>query len=118
MWPEISAGFALTLLLQSVLLFLLWHRLREVQQAVGVLARNTQHAYTDVPTSMLVTVLGRLERHLGHLDHSPLPSPSGQSYQLAQKMAREGATVEQLIARCGLSPDEARLISQLHSGDH
>lgn len=116
MWPEISAGLALSMLLQSVLLLMLWRRLREVRQAVDTLARNMPHAYTDVPTSMLVTVLGRLERHLGHLDHSP--APSGQSYQLAQKMAREGADVEQLVARCGLSRDEARLIRQLHPADH
>lgn len=112
MWPEIGAGFALLLLVQSVPLLLVWRRLRHVQQAVAGLARNMPQAYTDVPTSMLVTVLGRLERQLGQLDQ--MPPRSAQSYQLAQQLAREGVDVEQLIARCGLSRDEARLISQLH----
>ncbi|MDQ6646791.1 MAG: DUF2802 domain-containing protein [Pseudomonadota bacterium] len=34
---------------------------------------------------------------------------------MAQQLAREGADVEQLVERCGLSRDEATLVRQLHS---
>ena len=37
------------------------------------------------------------------------------SYELAQQLAREGADVDQLVERCGLSGDEAKLILQMHS---
>lgn len=112
MWLEIGIGLVLLLTLwQSVLLFPLWRRLRRLEQGVRLLAGNASQAYTDVPTSMLVSVLGRLERRLTQLEQ---PTRSAVSYELAQQLAREGADVEQLIARCGLSRDEATLVRQLH----
>lgn len=118
MWLEISIGLVLLLLLlQSTLLFRLWHRVRQLQLGLDALhkkaAANTPHDYTDVPTSMLVSVLGRLERRLSEAEQRQQPA-SGVSYELARKLAREGADVEQLISRCGLSRDEAMLVHQLH----
>lgn len=114
MWLEIGIGLTLLLLLlQSAALFLLWHRLHQLRLGMRAIADdNLAHAYTDVPTSMLVTMLSRLEQRLS-VAEQPL-SPSGVSYELAQKLAREGADVEQLIHRCGLSRDEAVLVRQLH----
>ena len=122
MWLEISIGLVLLmLLLQSVLLFQLRRRVHELQLGLGELGQNpgtnTPHDYTDVPTSMLVTVLGRLERRLSEAEQRQQPA-SGVSYELAQKLAREGADVEQLISRCGLSRDEAMLVHQLHPASH
>jgi hypothetical protein len=113
MWLE--AGMAILLLLalaQSALLFHLWRQGRQLQQRVGALSHSALQACTDVPTSMLVTALGRLERKVGLIEQQP--APTRQSYELAQQLAREGADVDQLIARCGLSRDEARLVMQMH----
>lgn len=113
MWLEFVAGLlGLLGLLQFLLLLLLWRRMRQWQPRLDALAHSAAYACTDVPTSMLVAVLGRLEQRLDQLEQqSP---PSRLSYDLAQQLAREGADVEQLIARCGLSRDEARLVRQLH----
>ena len=83
--------------------------------AFGALGHNAVHACTDVPTSMLVTALTRLEHGISMLElpSSAAPRPS---YELAQQLAREGADVSQLVERCGLSPDEASLIVQMHAG--
>jgi hypothetical protein len=61
---------------------------------------------------MLVTALGRLERQMRQLEQQP--APTHQAYELAQQLAREGADLEQLVSRCGLSRDEARLVMQMH----
>ncbi|KZC39227.1 MULTISPECIES: DUF2802 domain-containing protein [Rhodanobacter] len=111
MWLEL--GVAVLLLLALAQSLLLWHggrQLRELQRRVAALSHEAGFACTDVPTSMLVTVLGRLERQLGRAEQPPLR----QSYELAQRLAREGADVEQLVSRCGLSRDEAKLVLQMH----
>ncbi|AGG90048.1 MULTISPECIES: DUF2802 domain-containing protein [Rhodanobacter] len=113
MWLELGVGVLLALaLVQSLLLFHGWRQLRELQRRVGALSREAGYACTDVPTSMLVTALGRLERQLGRIEQQP--PPLRQSYELAQRLAREGADLDQLVSRCGLSRDEARLVLQMH----
>ncbi|EIM04670.1 MULTISPECIES: DUF2802 domain-containing protein [Rhodanobacter] len=113
MWLELGVGVLLALaLVQSLLLFHGWRQLRELQRRVGTLSREAGYACTDVPTSMLVTALGRLERQLGRIEQQP--PPLRQSYELAQRLAREGADLDQLVSRCGLSRDEARLVLQMH----
>jgi hypothetical protein len=113
MWLDAGVGILLALALaQSALLFHGWRRLRELQRQVAALSHDAVRACTDVPTSMLVTALGRLERQVGRLEQQP--PPTRQSYELAQQLAREGAGVEQLVSRCGLSRDEARLVLQMH----
>lgn len=116
MWLESGIGLVLLLTLwQSALLFHLSRRLRRLEQGAHVLAGNASQAYPDVPTSMLVRVMERLERRMTQLEQ---PSRSAVSYELAQQLAREGADVEQLVARCGLSRDEATLVRQLHPVEH
>ncbi len=113
MWLETGLGLVLLLtLLQSILQFQVWRRLRRIEQGVHVLAGKASQTETDVPTSTLVGVMERLERRLTQLEQS---SRSAVSYDLAQQLAREGADVEQLVERCGLSRDEATLVRQLHS---
>jgi len=43
--------------------------------------------------------------------------PVIQSYDHATKLARNGASVEELIRRCGLVRDEAELLVRMHSLD-
>lgn len=46
----------------------------------------------------------------------PAPSATGgpQSYQIAIRLARSGASVEELISGCGLARAEAELVRRLH----
>ncbi|GAB3789640.1 DUF2802 domain-containing protein [Dyella agri] len=92
---------------QTILLLRLWRQSGRLQRRVDALWQNAAGAGTDVPTSMLVTALGRLERQLGQVER---PAQPGRSWDLAKRLAREGADIEQLVACCGLSRDEAKLI--------
>ncbi len=113
MWIDIGVGVLLLLaLVQSALLFHLWRQSAQFKQHIQMMSHGASHAFTDVPTSMLVTALGRLERQMRQIEQEP--PPTRQSYELAQQLAREGADVEQLVSRCGLSRDEARLVMQMH----
>lgn len=113
MWLDIGVAVLLLLaLVQSALLFHLWRQSADLKQRVQVLSHGALHAFTDVPTSMLVTALGRLERQMREIEQQP--APARQAYELAQQLAREGADLDQLVSRCGLSRDEARLVMQMH----
>lgn len=97
---------------QTIVLVLLWRRTGKLQARLDALWQNAAGASTDVPTSMLVATLGRLERQLSKAQQSP---PPGRSWDLAQQLAREGADAEQLVTRCGLSRDEANLLLKMHA---
>lgn len=109
-WLEIGmVVLLLVVLAQSALLVLLWMQARSLRTMVGALGLNT------VPTSMLVTALDQLEHRISMLELPP-SAVAQPAYDLAQQLAREGADVSQLVDRCDLSPDEASLIVQMHSG--
>ena len=38
------------------------------------------------------------------------------SYETARRLARSGATVDEIVATCGVAGSEARLLQRLHSG--
>lgn len=116
MWVEIFiVAMVLAVLLQTLVLGLLWRQAMRLRVALATLGHSAAYACTDVPTSMLVTALGRLEHRISLLE-LPAGTLPQSSYELAQQLARKGAGTEQLVAQCGLSSDEARLIVQMHSG--
>jgi hypothetical protein len=50
---------------------------------------------------------------------SPRPAPRREpspvrSYETARRLARSGATVEEIVATCGVAGSEARLLQRLH----
>ncbi|MGB3749372.1 MAG: DUF2802 domain-containing protein [Rhodanobacter sp.] len=113
MWLEIGMGVLLVLaLVQCAVLYRLWQHSLQLQRRIEQVVHDTAHGVTDVPTSMLVAALGRVERQIRHAEQQP--PPTRQSYELAQQLAREGADLDQLVSRCGLSRDEARLVLQMH----
>ncbi|MEO6800626.1 MAG: DUF2802 domain-containing protein [Rhodanobacter sp.] len=117
MWLDIGVAVLLLLaLVQLALLVHLWRQSTQLKQRIQVLSHGALHACTDVPTSMLVTALGRLERQMRQLEQQQPPQVR-QSYELAQQLARDGADLEQLVSRCGLSRDEARLVMQMHAAN-
>ena len=110
MWPEIAAGLLLLLLLQSLLLIGGWRSLRKLQLDLHVLVSSRIPPWADAQ----VARLERLDRRLDRVEQQSPQPQSGVSYALARRLAREGADIEQLTSRCGLSSDEASLLLQLH----
>jgi len=128
MLPEIAiVALLLLAAIQCALLVLAWRHVRQLQQQlhsirqdVTALSQQLVHiGHTDVPTSMLVTALGRMERRMGLLEQKqPVAPQSTGSYELAQQLARQGADVDELVARCGVTHAEALLIRQMHTAGH
>ncbi len=78
------------------------------------------------PSQSITQHLNRIESRIGALEQQlrclPLLeqrleslSNGDRSYELAQRLARQGTDVDQLIATCGLSKHEAQLVMQLYS---
>jgi hypothetical protein len=64
--------------------------------------------------TLIAGIPARVERSA---DAPPAPrreSPSIRSYETARRMARSGASVEEIVATCGLAGAEARLLRQLN----
>ena len=62
----------------------------------------------DATAAVLTRIDERTER-LAHLSNSPAAD-----YQVATRLARGGASREELMSRCGLSLAEAELVRRLH----
>jgi uncharacterized membrane protein len=128
MLPEIAiVALLLLAAIQCALLVLALRQVRQLQQQlhsmrqdVTAVSQQLAHiGHTDVPTSMLVTALGRMERRMGLLEQKqPVAPQSTGSYELAQQLARQGADVDELVARCGVTHAEALLIHQMHAAGH
>lgn len=107
------------ILLQLLVCLLAWRqlarRLRDVTEA------QQRAASTDAPTSTLVAGMARIEAHLQQLETARKPSPAPQpqsgdrAYELAQRMARNGADAAQIAEACGIALHEAELLCRLHA---
>lgn len=119
--------------LQMLGLLLLWRRLGKatalphVHVPAAVAAPQEADSRTvHVDEAALIGVLKRLEIRLGDIEdqvrHSPgMPNEVGhatdRAYTLAQRLARQGATAQQIAETCGLSLSEAELLHRLHAGN-
>lgn len=105
--------------LQLVVSLAAWWQLARRLRAVAV--AQQQLASTDVPTSMLVTAMARVEARLQQLEHErqsapkPQAQPDDRAYDLAQRMARNGADAAQIAESCGINLHEAELLRRLHA---
>jgi Protein of unknown function (DUF2802) len=114
------AGRAVFLLFSFVvaaLAFTSWRRAIQVQTAQVLSQTNTVlqrlaalEARVDATKTTISQLGDRLER--------PAPPPTGNgpgaSYQMAIRLAKGGASREELMAGCGLSMAEAELVRRLH----
>nr|WP_240922090.1 DUF2802 domain-containing protein [Oleiagrimonas sp. C23AA] len=71
---------------------------------------------------MLVTTLSRVEQRLARIEESQQQAPvqgsvssQDKSYELAQRLARQGATAAQIVDACGIGMTEAELILRMHT---
>lgn len=113
----IVAGLVLALF---AALLVAWRQLSCKLDAIA--EAQEQAASTDVPTSMLVTSMARIEARLQQLERTrqtPPPAPPAQpddrAYQLAQRMARDGADAARIAESCGIALHEAELLARLHA---
>jgi hypothetical protein len=128
MLPELVLGvLILAIAGQGLLLWRMRSELRSLRAACEAVAQ------TDVPTSMLVTLLARVERRLAQAavvppvaaPSAPLAQPAiadlpsmparASSYDMARRLAREGVGTRQLVEDCGLSVGEAQLLRSLQA---
>lgn len=127
MWLELGvAVLALLVVGQGVVL---WQVRVELKRLCAV---SEAVALTDVPTSMLVAVLSRVQRTLEAKPVTPMPepvqerslvrmrevasvAPAASSYDVARRLVSEGAGADQLVEHCGLSRGEAELLRSLHA---
>ena len=88
--------------------------------AAQQLARADMQALAEKVTALATLVAGipaRVERPV----EAPRPAPRREpnpvrSYETARRLARSGATVEEIVATCGVAGTEARLLRRLHGG--
>ncbi|GLQ47402.1 hypothetical protein GCM10007862_24530 [Dyella lipolytica] len=134
MWLE--AVVVVLVVLQVTMLALLWRQGRRLQRSLAVKENDAG----GVPALLLINALNKIDHRLSMLEalgqrtetsapQRPVEVPATQmkalrsashhssasNYELAQQLAREGSDLEQLIARCGLSRNEAELVLRLYA---
>jgi hypothetical protein len=111
------ASLAGLLVLQLAVSVLAWRHLARKSRVV--VAAWQRAASGDVPTSMLVIGMSRIEARLQQLENASMHTPPAQAgtagaYQLAQRMAQNGADAAQIAEACGIARHEAQLLARLH----
>jgi hypothetical protein len=99
-------------------------QMEQVQATQRELAAQT-HVLTEKVTA-LATLVASLPRRADPVVEAPPPPrvgaprrPAGvPSYETAKRMARSGASVEEIVAACGMAGTEARLLRRLHAAPH
>ena len=103
-----------------------WALRRMRQESAGKLdallvAQQLAHAETAALaekvaalSTLIAGIPARVERPVEapRRDSSPV-----RSYETARRLARAGATVEEIVATCGVAGSEARLLRRLHGGE-
>jgi len=86
-----------------------------LSQSQLVLQRLAElEARVDATKAAITQIAERLEQRPAARGASQPPTPG---YQIAIRLARGGASREELISSCGLTPAEAELVRRLH-GPH
>jgi hypothetical protein len=70
---------------------------------------------TNLRTDLLRT---DVKPQIPHEVRMPAPAGTGRGYESAARMARNGATKEELIRNCGITGHEAELLVKLHGQRH
>ena len=112
------------------LLVFAWALRRSRQESAGKLdamiaaqqqARADIQALTEKVAALSTLVAGipaRVERPVESPRPAPRRDPSPvRSYESARRLARAGATIEEIVATCGVAGSEARLLRRLHGGE-
>lgn len=119
-----------TLAIVMALVALGWALRRMRQDSAGkleALIMAQQLARADIQAlaekvSALATLVAGIPARVERPVEAPRPAPRRdaspvRSYETARRLARSGATVEEIVATCGVAGTEARLLRRLHGGD-
>jgi hypothetical protein len=119
-----------TIAIVTALVALGWALRRMRQDSAGkleALIMAQQLARADVQAlaekvSALATLVAGIPARVERPVEAPRPAPRRdaspvRSYETARRLARSGATVEEIVATCGVAGSEARLLRRLHGGD-
>jgi len=74
-------------------------------------------------SAALATLVTALPRQVERVPEAPPPararrdSPQVRSYETARRLARAGASIDEIVASSGLASSEARLLRRLHGSD-
>ena len=107
-------------LTQGIVVAILVRRTRALERQLKALHTRRNEVLGDVPTSMLVRMLSQLERRMAGVEEAarcttPAAASGDRSYELAQRLARQGAGTEQIVEACGISRQEAELLRHLNA---
>jgi Protein of unknown function (DUF2802) len=109
------AAFLVVAFVIAAVTFRAWRRASERQteqvlsQSQALLERLTAlETRLDATSTLLARIDERSERHAHLANGTPA------DYQVAIRLARGGASREELMSRCGLSVGEADLVRRLH----
>jgi uncharacterized protein DUF2802 len=88
--------------------------------AAQQLARVETQALAE-KVAALATLVASIPARVERPAEAPRPAPRREpnqvrSYETARRLARSGATVEEIVATCGVAGTEARLLRRLHGG--
>jgi hypothetical protein len=122
------AGRALAIVLALALLA--WALRRQRQDFAGkfeLLLGVQQQSRAEIAAltekvAALATLVAAIPARVERPAEAPRAAPRREaspvrSYETARRLARSGATVEEIVATCGVAGTEARLLRRLHGGD-
>ena len=100
---------------------------RESAEQLEQLLAVQQKSRTEIQTlsekvSALATLVAAIPASFERPVETPRPAPRREpspvrSYETARRLARSGATVEEIVATCGVAGSEARLLQRLHGAE-
>jgi len=102
----------------ATIAFVRWRRAILAQTAI-VLANHTvvlqRLADLEARVDATNVTVSQLSDRIGKPQHVTSPAPvATPGYQIAIRLAKSGATRDELISGCGLSASEAELVQRLH----
>lgn len=140
--PLLLAAMALLISTSIIVLILNLVAWRQSRKLISALSEQVHppvsqdngtghHQISDVPISLLVTTLGRLERRIIQIEDGlkgppampPKPAPAFTAepetdtrYERAQQLIQESQSAEQVARGSGLTLYEAELLLRIHRG--
>ena len=120
----LTIAFGLISLVQLAMLVFVYRRLGQLNVGIPALAPAFVAPEPDLATDVMVGALRKLDQRIDDLEiqarQAPVAAadvvPADRSYMLAQRLARQGASAQQIAETCGIFPSEAELLQRLHGG--
>ncbi|WP_250627266.1 DUF2802 domain-containing protein [Pinirhizobacter soli] len=120
----LTIAFGLISLVQLAMLVFVYRRLGHLSVGNPAQAPAFVAPEPDLAADVMVGALRKLDLRIDELEvqarQVPVAVadvvPADRSYMLAQRLARQGASAQQIAETCGIFPSEAELLQRLHGG--